>query len=69
MEMGYVVCTHEYEFLIVRFFQNPKNRTTRGPPVLLKLFFEILVGCFDLVNLSNFIRTAEKKTILRLNPL
>ena len=26
-----------YEFHIVRFFQNPKNRTKRGPPVLEKI--------------------------------
>ena len=30
---NWLCSTHQYEFRIVRFFQNPKNRTKRGPPV------------------------------------
>ena len=30
---NWLCSTHYYEFRIVRFFQNPKNRTMRGPPV------------------------------------
>ena len=35
---GNCLCsTHQYEFRIVRFFPNPKNRTKRGLPVLSNL--------------------------------
>ena len=30
---NWLCSTHQYEFRIVRFFQNPKIRTKRGPPV------------------------------------
>ena len=30
---NWLCSTHQYEFRIVRFFPNPKNRTKRGPPV------------------------------------
>ena len=30
---NWLCSTHKYEFRIVRFFPNPKNRTKRGPPV------------------------------------
>ena len=33
---NWLCSTHKYEFRIVQFFQNPKNRTKRGPPVDLK---------------------------------
>ena len=31
---NWLCSTHQYEFRIVRFFQNPKIRTKRGPPVI-----------------------------------
>ena len=35
---NWLCSTHQYKFCIVRFFQNPKNRTKRGPPVLFLIY-------------------------------
>ena len=47
---NWLCSTHQYEFRIVRFFQNPKNRTKRGPPAIsanthYKMLLQILCLC------------------------
>ena len=45
--------TKQYDFRVVRFFQNPKNRTKRGPPVELQ-------NCYQLcINFCGLLRKAE----------
>ena len=48
---NWLCSTHQYEFCIVQFFPNPKNRTKRGPPVLIRLVPHLQFSCLNIIGL------------------